>query len=74
MIKRYKTIEQVWNDIEKGIEIFWGNESYHLTLVPSGPNNTQYTNKNGQLLRVTCISNYFGSLLNESELNALFSK
>lgn len=33
-----------------------------------------FSNRDGKSLRVTCVSNYFGSLLSEADLNQLFIK
>lgn len=70
----FKTIDQVWDAIESGQEVFWSNESYHLTVEDAQDYNPDFTKRNGKVLRVTCISNYFGSLLCENELSNLFIK
>lgn len=70
---QFKTIEQVWNAIEQGQTVYWVNESYKLTIETALLEN-HFSNKNGKCLRVTYISNWFGSILDKSELPKLFTK
>lgn len=72
-------LEQVWQALEEGKTVYWTNKSYKITIEPL---NREWRESNGfeipfsakgeQCLRVTCISNWFGSLLDPSELNSLF--
>ena len=71
-MKRYKTLKQIHDDLEKGIEIFWSNTRYKVHYVDFEPNLNQYSLKNNKVIRVSCIDNYFGSLISESEISACF--
>lgn len=77
-MKNYNNITEIWDAIDKGSEVFWGNDSYHITVEDCYPDNeyqkNHFTNRHGKVLRVTCISNYFGSLLTPDEIPNLFSK
>ena len=72
-LKRFKTIKAVWKALDEGKEVFWVNSLYHVTVEPAKPHNNLETLRNGQLLRVTCKDNYFGSLLTASELGKLYA-
>ena len=73
------TLNEVWGAIDLGKTIYWGNKSYKITVEDSNLDwrkennlNVPFSNRDGKCLKITCISNYFGSLLNESELSSLF--
>lgn len=72
------SINQVWELILQNKEVNWVNESYKITKEPIIDNNEYQLNhfsKRGKfVLRVTCKYNYFGSLLEETDLNRLFVK
>lgn len=71
---RFKSFQDVWQALDDGHEVFWVNELYHITKEFAMPHHCQDTIRNGLLLRVTCIDNYFGSLLLTEELAQLFIK
>lgn len=65
------TIEKIWKAIEQGKTVIWSSEAYEVHPVLS--NGTKYSKpseKGKYALRVTCISNWFGSLLHEEEIKA----
>lgn len=77
----FKTIEQVWDAIDRGETVYWSNKSYALTIEDSELAwrkkqgfKIPFSNRNGKCLRVTCTSNYFGSLLEPKELSNLFTE
>ena len=79
-MKRFKDINEVWNAIESGQDVYWSNQSYKLTIEPVNREWRQaqgfaipFSAKGEFCLRVTCISNWFGSLLLEDEIKALFT-
>lgn len=73
-MSEFKTIKDVWTAIDQGKEVFWGNTSYHITIEDAYPTYKGPALRGGKILRVTCISNYFGSALCESEVTSLFTK
>lgn len=79
MSKQFKTIQDVWTAIDQGRTVYWSNKSYKVFVeTDNEPERTQeysprlLVERNGQLLSVRCISNYFGSILHESDLGSLF--
>jgi len=77
-MKKYNNISEVWADLDEGKTIHWTNDLYKIYISDAYPNNEyqskHFTNRKGHLLSARCISNYFGSLLDESELSSLYSK
>lgn len=73
-MKKYKSLDEIRTDLDKGIEIFWSNESYHLHYVEAREHSTPFSVKDGKAIRVTCKSNYFGSLIEANEIPVCFSK
>lgn len=78
---QFNNINQVWAAIEAGKEVFWVNHAYHLTVEPVNAEwrksqgfDIPFSAKGDKCLRVTCISNYFGSLLEETEIHKLFTE
>lgn len=78
-MRQFHNIEQVWKAIDESKTIYWANKAYKLTVESSALDWRQengysipFSNKDGLCLRVTCISNYFGSLLCEDDLGSLF--
>lgn len=67
---RLKNIAKVWTAIQMGKTVFVGNESYRLTMEYANGEyqKTHWTHNNGFVLRSTCTSNWFGALLDKSEL------
>lgn len=86
---QFQTIEQVWEAIDAGKTVYWGSDAYQLTIEEEGEANNPesmaawrihhgypvpFSARGTKALRVTCISNWFGSLLSETELGALYTK
>lgn len=76
-----KSIAQVWELLDRGETIYWSSEAYKVFVTrDTDPHTTsvyeprRLVSRNGYILDVRCISNYFGSILFESELNQLFVK
>ena len=71
---KYKTLDEVWTAINNGVKVFWMHEGYEVLVTPDPvPHKDLYSHRNGNMLRVTYIQNWFGSRLVESELNNLYS-
>lgn len=81
-VKSFKTIQDVWSAVDKGLPVYWSNDAYQLTIEDAKVGTSEcreywlnhFTFRDGKLLRVTCTSNWFGSLLNESDLSRLYTK
>ena len=78
---QFKTIQDVWAALDQNETIYWHNKSYKVFIEQDlSPDRTvsykprQLIERNGQLLTIRCIKNYFGSILHESELSSLFSE
>lgn len=81
MKNQFKSIDEVWKAIDAGQTVYWMNDSYQLTIEDSNLDWRQghgfaapFSNRNDKCLRITCISNWFGSLLDRSELGQLYTK
>ena len=80
MKKHYKTLEQVWADIDSGKTIHCGSDAYAITIEPVATKwrllhhvELPFSTRGEKCLRVTCTSNYFGSLLTPNDLGNLYS-
>lgn len=71
------TIDKVWELLSQGKPVYWSNNSYKIYIESAIPENEYQQNhfsfKDGKVLSVRCISNHFGSILNESDLGNLFT-
>ena len=75
-------IKAVWEKIEAGETVYWANTGYKIYVenVPMDLPDyfvtkfqvAHHTFKDGKVLSVRCIENYFGGLIAESELSKLF--
>lgn len=75
MKRQFKTVDQVWEAIDKGDKVYWIHEGYEVLVVSDPvPEKNMYSHRQGKMLRVTFTENYFGSRLDEKELNNLFIK
>ena len=76
------TIEQVWKALDEGKTVYWKNEGYKVFIEDiSRPGSdagkfqiAHFSHRNGKMLAVRYISNYFGSIIHESDLSNLFVK
>lgn len=83
MRNQFNTISEVWEAINQGKTVYWSNKAYKLTIEDNNAFPAEFvarmgwdkhfTMQDNKLLRVTCISNWFGSLLTENELSKLFT-
>jgi hypothetical protein len=80
-MSQFKTIEEVWAAIDKGLTVYWASDAYQLTIEESNLEwrrrqgfAVPFSNRGEKCLRVTCMSNWFGSLLDANELNRLYTK
>lgn len=71
--QKFKNVNEVWMAIDEGKTIFWSNESYKICVEQAYPNNPNFPKRGNQILCVRCISNHFGSVLDESEISQLFT-
>lgn len=76
---KFSNIDQVWEAIQQGKTVYWSSKAYALTVEPVNREWRQrcgfeipFSARGESCLRVTCISNYFGSLLEPHELGKLF--
>ena len=78
-MSKFTTIEHVWSAIDQGRTVYWTNTSYKIYIEEiynervSEYQKSHHTHRDGKCLSVRCISNYFGSLLSESEIKNLFT-
>jgi len=71
-IKNKISIQQIHEALDKGKDVQWENELYKVHEVKSELNNySKLSYRDGKALRVTCKSNYFGSLISESDLDKI---
>lgn len=70
------TIQELWEKIERGETVFWANEGYKVYTEEAFCEHQKqhFSHKNGKVLSVRFIENYFGGLIHESELTELFTK
>ncbi len=62
------TLEQIWQAVESRKFVYWNNEGYIVHAVPAPQGSHSHpTHRNGKVLRVSFIANYFGSFLPPSE-------
>jgi hypothetical protein len=80
-MKKFKNIQQIWAAIDAGQAVYWASDAYQLTIEETNVEYRQrmgwdlpFSNRDGKCLRVTCMSNWFGSLLLEKEINQLYTK
>lgn len=81
MTKQFKTLDQVWNAIDQGLTVYWASDAYQLTIETVDPDyrirmgwGPTFSQRDTKALRVTCISNWFGSFLDPNELGNLYVK
>ncbi len=79
-MSQFKTIEDVWAAVDKGETVYWSNTAYKVYVEPdNSPETTKiyaprkYVERNGKLLSIRCIENYFGGIIGRDELSKLFT-
>lgn len=81
-VNQFKSLDQVWAAIDAGQTVYWASDAYQLTIENCFPEEYRqrmgwahpFSKRGDKCLRVTCMRNWFGSLLHESELGALYTK
>jgi hypothetical protein len=74
------TVAEIWSALESGKTVHWASKAYKITIESAREGTPEcreywlkhHTYKNGNVLRATCTSNWFGSLLEESEVSRCF--
>ena len=75
-MKRAMDVKQVWSALDKGLKVYWSNDAYQV-VVETADCEYQYnhfTNRNGKVLCIRHTENWFGGLMDQAELGALFLK
>ncbi len=66
-------ISEIWKAIDEGKTVCWVHEGYEVHPVESnGSKYAALTERNGKALRCSCVENYFGGYLSESQLDKCF--
>ncbi len=71
------SIKQIHDALKQGKTVYWANKSYEVKQRPIRKDFVDHdlnheTQIDGMLLDCRCVSNYFGGLLNESEVSSCF--
>jgi hypothetical protein len=70
-------ITTIWKHLKAGRKVYWCHEGYQVLMVPYDLGLNKYSKlslRDKQALRVTCMDNYFGSLICESDLPKCFAE
>ncbi len=70
--QKFKSLEEIKAALLNGEEVYWSSALYEVHFVDNVDTHNQYSRTNDKLIRVSCVTNYFGSLLQESEINSCF--
>lgn len=77
----FKTIADVWAAIDSGETVYCGSESYRVYVesdltpeITEKHEGRRFSARNGRLLSVRCVSNYFGSIIYPQDLTELFTR
>ena len=70
------SIEQIHEALAQDQKVNWMNSLYELAYVKCEEKNPygKASYKDGKAIRVSCVENYFGSLIHESEFKNCFLK
>lgn len=72
---KFNSIEQVYDAVRSGCVVHWGNTSYIVVLeTPNVLGACPWAEFQGKVLTVRCKSNWFGSVLELSEVSNCFIK
>ena len=68
------SIKEIHTELENGKTVNWENSLYELKYVDCEESNPygKFSFKNGKAIRITCISNWFGSLMTENDLKKCY--
>lgn len=70
---RFKTLAEIWAAIDAGRTVYWHSPTYQVLPEPdSVPHKHLYSERDGIMLRVTCLSNWFGSRLEATEIGSCY--
>ncbi len=74
LFKKYNDISEVWKDFSMGRTIYWKSKAYKLyaSTADCDYQNNHFTNKDGQVLSIRCIENYFGGLMDIMAMDSLY--
>lgn len=74
LFKKYNDISEIWKDFSMGRTIYWKSKAYKLYASTANCDyqNDHFTNKDGQVLSIRCIENYFGGLMDIMEMDSLY--
>lgn len=71
---KLNTIAEIWDAIDRGTKVYCSSTTYEIIPVDSTLNKySELSFRDGKALRVTCVSNYFGSLIGERDLSHCFT-
>jgi hypothetical protein len=80
-VKQVNSLDQVWTLVDQGVDVYWSSKSYKVyvevdvmpdrTLIHAG---RSFASRDGRILSVRCIDNYFGSIISPSDLSKLFTE
>lgn len=71
---KYATLDEIRNDLDLGVEIFWANDSYKVHYIEAETTMNKYSIKNNKAIRISNIGNYFGSLIGKTDIKCCYSK
>lgn len=71
-------IEQVWQAVSEGKTVYWHNKAYKVYVSDANPllgfQLNHFSFKDGKILSVRHIENYFGGLIEDSDLEHCFTE
>ena len=67
-----QSLAEIQSRLQNNEKLYWSNALYEVHFVPNVDTHNQYTRTNNNLIRVSCVTNYFGSLLDASEVLSCF--
>lgn len=74
-MSEFKNVDEIREALETGKIVFWCNESYQVLISSdSVPEKNLFSQKNETCLRVTCMSNWFGSRISPTDISNCYTK
>jgi hypothetical protein len=78
---KFNSVSEVWDAIDAGKTVYWSSKAYKVFVEPDlMPERTkeldfrQYAERNGSILAVRYIENYFGSIISPYYIGNLFTE
>lgn len=70
------TIVEVWDKLDKNIAVYRKNVGYKVIIeeAKSDYHRRHFTHRDGSVLAIRYVENWFGGLMYEEELDDLFTK